>query len=61
MALHEINLAFGFDRVVLVKEGAVLADGGPREVLTEGFLKDAFGIGVKIRQDGQEPYVSYGG
>lgn len=61
MAMHEINLAFGFERVVLVKEGAVLADGAPAGVLTEGNLEEAFGIGVKIRQDGHEPYVSYGG
>ena len=59
MALHEINLAMRFDRVVLVKEGGVLADGTPGEVLTEGLLMEAFGVDVRIREDAHGAYISY--
>ena len=60
MAMHEINLALGLRRVLLVKEGALLADGEAEQVLTEPLLKEAFGVDVRVNGEGREAYISYG-
>lgn len=60
MALHDINLAFQFPRLVLVKDGALIADGPPGEVLTEDLLQEAFGIRLRVRGSESEAYISYG-
>jgi iron complex transport system ATP-binding protein len=61
MALHDINIALQFDKVILIKEGEMLGCGAPEAVLTKGMLKDAFDVGLEIRtQDSGEAYVSYG-
>jgi iron complex transport system ATP-binding protein len=61
MALHDINLAFRFRRLVLVKDGRVLGEGAPEEVLAEGLLKEAFDMDMRIVRAGGEAFVSYGG
>lgn len=60
MALHDINLAFQFDRVVMIKEGGLLGDGQPREVLTEETLRRAFDVDVRTFTHEGSPYISYG-
>ena len=48
-AMHDLNLAsLYFDRLVLLKEGRVLADGTPYEVITEDMLRKVFGASVKV-------------
>jgi iron complex transport system ATP-binding protein len=48
-AMHDLNLAsLYFDRLVLLKEGRVLADGTPLEVITEDMLRKVFGASVKV-------------
>jgi len=60
MALHDINVALQFEKVMLIKDGGVLGIGPPAEVLTEGQIRQAFGVDVKIiRQQGENAYVSY--
>jgi iron complex transport system ATP-binding protein len=50
-AMHDLNLAaLFFDRLVLLKEGAIFADGSPREVLTESSILNAFSASVKVSQ-----------
>lgn len=44
MALHDINLAFQFEKLILIKEGKVLCEGPPVEVLTDKLIKEAFEI-----------------
>lgn len=45
---HNINMASRFaSRVVLLREGAVVADGGPRDVLTAEHLGEAFAWPVR--------------
>lgn len=60
MALHDVNIALQFEKVMLIKNGDILGLGAPHEVLTEGLIEDAFDIGVKIiRQPEGTSYVSY--
>jgi iron complex transport system ATP-binding protein len=51
-AIHDLNLAaLYFDRLVLLKEGKVLANGAPSEVLTENNIREAFAAGVRVGAD----------
>lgn len=60
MALHDINMALQFEKVMLVKEGQILGIGKPGNVLTEEFLRKAFDVRVEIRKsDTGSTYVSY--
>jgi iron complex transport system ATP-binding protein len=60
MALHDINIALQFERVMLIKEGRLLGIGHPKEILTKDMLRDAFGVAVEIsRTDTGNTYVSY--
>ncbi len=46
---HDINLAAEFaDRVVLLKNGHIIANGPPQEVLTEELLNNVLGIKVLV-------------
>ena len=45
-ALHDINMAFQFDLVYIIKEGRLIASGEPHKVITGELLKDAFDIDV---------------
>lgn len=51
-AIHDLNMAaMYFDRLVLLKEGKVLSDGAPRDVLTEDNIRLAFAAAVKVGAD----------
>jgi ABC-type cobalamin/Fe3+-siderophores transport system ATPase subunit len=61
MALHDINIALQFEKVMLIKDGRILGFGRPEEVLTAGLLKEAFDVNIEIRkQESGEAYISYG-
>ena len=48
-AMHDLNLAaLYFDRLVLLKEGRVSADGTPAQVLTEEKIQEAFSASVRV-------------
>ena len=44
VALHDLDQAERFDRVLLMDRGSILRDGSPRDVLASAALQDAFGI-----------------
>ena len=59
---HDLNLACAYaDRVIAIADGRVAADGPPREVVTEEFVRAVFDAAVTMREgaDGR-PWVSYG-
>lgn len=59
-AMHDLNLAaLYFDRLVLLKEGAIFADGPPSDVLTEDIIKEVFSATVRVTQhpSAKVPYV----
>jgi iron complex transport system ATP-binding protein len=46
---HDVNLAAEFaDRVMLLKDGRVVAIGSPREVLTPALLEQLFGLQILV-------------
>lgn len=50
-AMHDLNLAaLYFDRLVLLKEGRVWADGTPNQVLTEAGIGEVFSASVIVEQ-----------
>ena len=60
MALHDINIALQFEKVILIQPGSILGVGSPEEILTEERIRHAFGVDVKIiRQSGGKAYISY--
>jgi len=58
MALHDINIALQFEKVMLIKNGALIGSGNPEAVLTDAMLKEAFDVGIEIRRQGSgEAYI----
>src|SRR4030043_2218248 len=51
MALHDINIALRFEKVILLKEGRILGLGSPDDVLTEAMLKEAFDLKITVKRD----------
>lgn len=48
MAIHDLNLAMQFDRVILIKEGRIIGDDKPIRVINEENLKRVFDVDIKI-------------
>jgi iron complex transport system ATP-binding protein len=52
MVLHDLNLAARYsDLVVVMKGGAVVASGSPREIFTSELLQEVFGLRADILHD----------
>ena len=52
MVLHDLNLAARYaDRLVAMRAGKVVAQGGPPDVLTEDLLREVFGLAAKVIDD----------
>ena len=57
-AVHDLTLAGRFaDRLVLLAEGVIQADGDPEEVLTEENLSAHYGSGIRVVDDPDGPTV----
>jgi iron complex transport system ATP-binding protein len=59
MALHDINVALQFDKVAVIKQGAVLGAGSPETVLTGELIHDAFGVTVEVRKAEHGAYITH--
>jgi iron complex transport system ATP-binding protein len=60
MALHEINIALQFDRLILIKDGDIIGYGAPDTVMTEGSIREAFDVDVEIKREGAgKAYIKY--
>ncbi|WP_447644460.1 ABC transporter ATP-binding protein [Nocardioides zeae] len=52
MVLHDLNLAARYaDRLVAMKQGRVVAEGTPAEVVTEDSVRDVFGLESRVIPD----------
>ena len=61
-ALHDLGLAARFaDRVILLADGQIVAQGTPREVLTEARLANVYNVDLAVTQiDGVPVFVPRG-
>ncbi|MFO0754456.1 MAG: ABC transporter ATP-binding protein [Thermodesulfovibrionales bacterium] len=59
MALHDINMAFEFDTVILVKKGGIIGAGTPEEMLTQEMLEEAFEVTLAVKRIGRQAFISY--
>ena len=53
MTIHDINLASFSDRVIAMKEGKIINEGTPQEVITVTGLADVFAIQAEISYHSQ--------
>jgi iron complex transport system ATP-binding protein len=52
MVLHDLNLAARYaDRLVAMKDGRIVVEGSPADVLTEANLLDVFGLDARVVSD----------
>jgi iron complex transport system ATP-binding protein len=52
LVLHDLNQACRFgDHLIAMKDGAIVAEGNPSEVITEEVVQDVFGLAVKVIPD----------
>jgi len=52
MVLHDLNLAARYaDRLVVMRQGTIIAEGPPAQVLTEAVVLEAFGLTARIIAD----------
>ncbi|CAM5294984.1 ABC transporter ATP-binding protein [Streptomyces atroolivaceus] len=60
MVLHDLNLATRYsDHLVVMREGSILAQGHPRDVITTALLLEAFGLRAMVIDDpvGDRPLI----
>ncbi|MFC8225242.1 ABC transporter ATP-binding protein [Streptomyces sp. NPDC057287] len=60
MVLHDLNLATRYsDNLVVMRAGAILAQGHPRDVITAELLEEAFGLRAMVIDDpvGDRPLI----
>ncbi|WP_284347708.1 ABC transporter ATP-binding protein [Streptomyces atroolivaceus] len=60
MVLHDLNLATRYsDHLVVMREGSILAQGHPRDVITTELLLEAFGLRAVVIDDpvGDRPLI----
>lgn len=52
MVLHDINQAIRYsDTIIAMKEGKIIAEGNPKEVVTEQLIYDVYGVQVAVKED----------
>ena len=52
IALHDINLALNYcDRVIVLANHTIYSQGSAREVITEGMIRDVYGVHSRIVED----------
>jgi len=60
MALHDINIALQFEKVILIKDGAIIGSGRPDEVLSRSMLNRAFDVDIEVKKSGRNGiYISF--
>lgn len=61
MALHDINIALQFEKVMIIKEGEVFGIGTPETVLTGDMIKRAFDVAIEVKKsDDGSLYIRMG-
>jgi len=61
-AVHDLNIAAMYcDRLIALRNGKIVGNGSPAELLTEGFIYDLYGVRVKVDcgEDTKYPNIKY--
>jgi iron complex transport system ATP-binding protein len=52
MVLHDLNLAVRYsDNLIVMKDGSIMAQGHPKDVITDELLREAFGLQARVIED----------
>ncbi|MBY0223401.1 MULTISPECIES: ABC transporter ATP-binding protein [Sporosarcina] len=52
MVLHDINQAIRYsDQIIMMKDGQIIAEGPPREVITKDVIKKVYGVNAIFKED----------
>src|SRR5699024_12699174 len=52
MVLHDINQAIKFsDIIIAMKQGSIIANGNPEQIITEQLIQDVYGVLVIVKED----------
>lgn len=52
MVLHDINQAIRYsDHIIMMKEGHIVAEGAPRDVITKEVIKEVYGVDAVFKED----------
>ena len=58
VVLHDLSLALRFcDRLLMLQQGRVFADGPPADVMTPDALREVYGIEALLGSQDEQPYV----
>ncbi len=59
MALHDINIALHFEKIILIKDGNIIGLGRPDDVLSRRMLKQTFDVDIEVKKLGSDGiYIS---
>ncbi|NOY64411.1 MAG: ABC transporter ATP-binding protein [Nitrospirae bacterium] len=51
MALHDIIQIEKFDRLYIIKEGNIIAEGSPEDIICDSLLSDLYGVNIRVIRD----------
>lgn len=51
MALHDIIQIDRFDRLYIIKEGSIIAEGPPGDIICDSLLSDLYGVNIRVIRD----------
>ncbi len=58
MIVHDLNIAARYsDKIIMMKDGEIVAAGTPHEVLTEKNISSVYGVEISINHIHNRPYV----
>lgn len=58
IAIHDLNLASRFtDRILLMKHGVIVADGTPKQVLSEKTIHDVYEVNIGVQYMDDIPHI----
>jgi len=59
VVLHDLNMAAQYcDRLLVLGDGRIMAQGGPSEILDPALVMDLFRVRVSVHREGRRPYVT---
>ncbi len=57
MVLHDINQAIQYsDHLIVMKDGSILAEGRPKDIITKALMKEVYNVNVVFRHDAEVGY-----